>query len=59
VAKLNAEFTKIATLPEAQKVLAAAGLELSPSSPAEMRRIVEADIKKWGDLIKATGLKAE
>jgi tripartite-type tricarboxylate transporter receptor subunit TctC len=59
IARLNAEFARIAALPEAQKVLSAAGLELSPSSPAEMRRIVEADIKKWGDLIKATGLKAE
>lgn len=59
VARLNAEVAKIAALPEAQKVLSAAGLELSPSSPAEMRRIVEADLKKWGELIKATGLKAE
>ncbi len=59
VAKLNAEVAKVAALPEAQKVLSAAGLELAPNSPAEMRRIMETDSKKWGDLIKATGLKAE
>jgi tripartite-type tricarboxylate transporter receptor subunit TctC len=59
VARLNAEVAKIAALPEAQKVLSAAGLELSPNSPAEMHRIMEADSKKWGELIKATGLKAE
>lgn len=59
VARLNAEFARIATLPEAQRVLSAAGLELSPSSPGEMRRIMEADSKKWGELIKAIGLKAE
>jgi tripartite-type tricarboxylate transporter receptor subunit TctC len=59
VARLNAEVAKIAAQPEAQKVLASAGLELSPNSPAEMRRIIETDLKKWGDLIKITGLKAD
>ena len=59
VARLNAEVAKIAALPEAQKVLSAGGLELSPNSPAELRRIIETDLKKWGDLIKATGLKAD
>jgi tripartite-type tricarboxylate transporter receptor subunit TctC len=46
-------------LPDAQKVLLAAGLEPAPNSPSEMRRIVEADDKKWGELIKALGLKVE
>ncbi|WP_198164608.1 Bug family tripartite tricarboxylate transporter substrate binding protein [Rhodoplanes sp. Z2-YC6860] len=59
VARLNAEVARIAELPEAQKVLASAGLELAPNSATEMRRIIETDLKKWGDLIKATGLKAD
>ena len=49
----------VAAMPEAQKVLLAAGLEPAPNSPSEMRRIVEADYKKWGELIKALGLKVE
>src|SRR5581483_71199 len=59
VAKLNAEVAKILALPDAQKVLLAAGLEPAPNSPAEMRRIIEEDSTKWGEMIKATGLKAE
>jgi tripartite-type tricarboxylate transporter receptor subunit TctC len=59
ISRLNAEISKIMTLPEAQKVLLAAGLEPAPNSPSEMRRIVEADYKKWGELIKALGLKVE
>jgi tripartite-type tricarboxylate transporter receptor subunit TctC len=59
IAGLNAEITKIVALPEAQKVLLAAGLEPAPNSPSEMRRIIEADYKKWGQLIKALGLKVE
>jgi tripartite-type tricarboxylate transporter receptor subunit TctC len=59
IARLNAEIAKIVALPEAQKVLLAASLEPAPNSPSEMRRIIEADYKKWGQLIKALGLKVE
>jgi tripartite-type tricarboxylate transporter receptor subunit TctC len=59
VATLNAEVAKILAQPDAQKVLLAAGLEPAPNSPAEMRRIIADDSGKWGQLIKATGLKAE
>ncbi len=59
VARLNAEVAKILALPDAQKILLAAGLEPAPNSPAEMRRIIADDSAKWGELIKATGLKAE
>ena len=59
VARLNAELAGILAMPDAQKVLSAAGLEASPSSPAEMRGILETDYKKWGDFIRTTGLKAE
>lgn len=59
IARLNAEIAKIMALPEAQKILSAAGLEPAPNSPSEMRHLIEADYKKWGQLIQATGLKAE
>jgi tripartite-type tricarboxylate transporter receptor subunit TctC len=59
VAKLNAEVAKILALPDAQKVLLAAGLEPAPNSPAEMRGIIADDSTKWGQMIRATGLKAE
>jgi tripartite-type tricarboxylate transporter receptor subunit TctC len=59
VARLNAEIARIAAMADAQKVLFAAGLEPAPNSPSEMHRIIEADHKKWGQLIAATGLKAE
>jgi tripartite-type tricarboxylate transporter receptor subunit TctC len=59
VARLNAEVAKILALPDAQKVLLAAGLEPAPNSPAEMRRIIADDSRKWGEMIQATGLKAQ
>jgi gas vesicle protein len=45
-------------MPDAQKVLLAAGLEAAPNSPDEMRGIIKADYKKWSDLIKTLGLKS-
>lgn len=59
VARLNTEVAKILALPDAQKVLLTAGLEPAPNSAAEMRRIIEDDSGKWGQMIRATGLKAE
>ena len=59
IARLNAEIVRIMAMPEVQKILLAAGLEPAPNSPSEMRRIIETDYKKWGELIKALGLKVE
>ena len=59
VAKLNAEIAKILAVPEAQKALFAAGLEPAPNSPSEMRRLVDTDLKKWGEFIRSTNLKVE
>jgi tripartite-type tricarboxylate transporter receptor subunit TctC len=59
VARLNAEVAKILTGPDVQRVLLDAGLEPAPGSPGEMRRLLAEDYKKWGDLIAATGLKAD
>jgi tripartite-type tricarboxylate transporter receptor subunit TctC len=59
VARLNAEIAKIMAMPDAQKVLFAAGLEPATNSPSEMRRIIEADHRKWGQLMRTTGLKAD
>jgi tripartite-type tricarboxylate transporter receptor subunit TctC len=59
VARLNTEIVRIMAMPEAQKVLLSGGLDASTNSPAEMRRIIEADHRKWGEFIQTTGLKAE
>jgi tripartite-type tricarboxylate transporter receptor subunit TctC len=57
VAKLNSEIAKILAMPDVQKVLSAGGLDPAPNSPSEMRGIIEADYKKWGQLIRTLDLK--
>ncbi|MFZ3350470.1 MAG: tripartite tricarboxylate transporter substrate binding protein [Xanthobacteraceae bacterium] len=59
VAKLNSEIAKVLAMPDVQKVLSTAGLEADPSTPSEMRGIIGADYKKWGQLIKSLGLKVQ
>ncbi|HEY1614170.1 MAG TPA: tripartite tricarboxylate transporter substrate binding protein [Rhizomicrobium sp.] len=59
VAKLNGEIAKVLAMPDVQKVLSTAGLEADPSTPSEMRGIIEVDYKKWGQLIKTLGLKVQ
>ena len=59
IARLNVEIANITALPDAQKVLLAAGLEPAANSPGEMRHIIETDYAKWGQLIKTLGLKTE
>jgi tripartite-type tricarboxylate transporter receptor subunit TctC len=59
IARLNAAIATILAMPDAQKVLLAAGLEPATNSPSEMRGIIEADYAKWGQLIKTLGLKVE
>lgn len=59
VAKLNSAIAKVLAMPDVQKVLAAAGLEADPNSPAQMRGLIAADYKKWGELIKTLNLKVQ
>jgi tripartite-type tricarboxylate transporter receptor subunit TctC len=59
IVKLNAEIARIMALPETQKTLSAGGLEPATNSPGEMRHIIEADHKRWGEFIKQTGLKTD
>ena len=59
VAKLNSEIAKVLAMPDVQGVLSAAGLEADPSTPAEIRGIIAADYKKWGQLIKTLKLKVQ
>jgi tripartite-type tricarboxylate transporter receptor subunit TctC len=48
------------TDPEFQKVLVSSGLEASPDSNSEKaRRFMEAEITRWGPVVKAAGFKVE
>lgn len=45
--------------PELRKQLEAQGLEPAGNAPSEFRALIDADLKKWRDVIRTIGVKAE
>jgi tripartite-type tricarboxylate transporter receptor subunit TctC len=56
VNRLSDEVKKAAAEPKFIAALAPLGMQLIASSPGEMRAAMEADSKKWADVIAATGI---
>ncbi len=59
VTRLNSEIGAIMKMPEIRDVLAKAGLESDPSTPAELHTIVERDYPRWGNVIKTNNITAD
>lgn len=56
VKKLNAEITRIVARPEVQAKLRRDGFQARPMSPADFTTFVEAENKRWKELIVRAGL---
>ena len=59
VAKLNQEIAATLREPETQERLAKIGLVVVASSPAELTKLLTADVPKWGKAVKDSGAVAE
>lgn len=59
VDKLNAAIVAAVNSEEGKKRLADQGLTPVASSPRDTARMVEAETKRWGEVVKAAGIKAE
>ena len=59
IARLNAEIVKIVQQPDFAERLAIDGAELQVTSPELFTRYVEAEIQKWGRVIRDSGTKGE
>ncbi len=59
IAVLNKALQVALNNPEAQARLAAMGLEITPSTPAQMTEFVVSERKKWGAVIQASGIKVD
>jgi tripartite-type tricarboxylate transporter receptor subunit TctC len=47
VSKLNTEVAKVLATDAFKTRMAAAGMDVTPSSPAELGALISADSKKW------------
>jgi tripartite-type tricarboxylate transporter receptor subunit TctC len=59
VRRLNAEFVKATNKPEVNERLRALDLDPAAGSPEDMARHIAADMKKWGEVIRAGNIKVE
>jgi tripartite-type tricarboxylate transporter receptor subunit TctC len=57
--KLHVEMVRAMNTPELRDRFAAVGADTVANSPAQYGAFVEAELKKWGAVIKAAGVKAE
>jgi len=59
VTRFNAELNKALASSEVQKRAADFGMELLPGSPAQFRAMAREEAKRWGPVIRATGVKLD
>jgi tripartite-type tricarboxylate transporter receptor subunit TctC len=59
ITRLNGELVKILGIPETRERLSGHGLIPGGGTPQELGQFLQAEIAKWGKLIKETGIRAE
>ncbi len=59
ISKLNAEVLRIMSLPEVQQELPKRGLSFDATTPQQFADFVKSEKDKWGELVRAVGIKAD
>lgn len=59
VARLHAEYVRVALMPETQQFLASQGLIYLPNDPGVFAGRVAAERARWGEIIRAQGIRVE
>lgn len=57
VLKLQQTFAAAATAPDLRRIMAVDDVELVASSPAELAKFLRVEYDKWGEVIRAAGIK--
>ena len=59
VQKINADVNAVLQDPAVRQALDAQGLTIVGGSAADFRRVIEADVKRWGAVITRLGIKLD
>lgn len=59
VSRLNAEIVRVLTLAEVRQHITSNGEEPDPTTAEEQARVLRSEIKLYGELIKAVGIRAD
>ena len=55
VQKLNADITRVLSTPDAKKLMASAGVDVAPSTPEQFGQLMQAELDRWGKVVRETG----
>jgi tripartite-type tricarboxylate transporter receptor subunit TctC len=59
LARLNAEVVKAMEAPDIKEFFGSQGFIVGGSTPEQFRSLVEAEVPKWGRVIKAANVKVD
>ena len=59
IARLNKDLSAVLTLPDIRAKLIAVGMNPEPSTPEALKTFVDEDTRRWGEVVKAAGIKLE
>jgi len=59
IARLNAAAVEATRAPEFVKRMHDLGYNIIPGSPADMARMIQDELKRWGPIVKASGAKVD
>jgi len=59
VNRIDTDMQKALAMPDVREALAKQGMQELTSSPAELRALMEADVVRWAEVVKAAGIRAE
>ncbi|MFN0164180.1 MAG: Bug family tripartite tricarboxylate transporter substrate binding protein [Burkholderiales bacterium] len=59
VLRMNREINAILADPEVRERLMATGVDVVGGAPEELGRLLAADVERWGQLIRAAGIKSD
>ena len=55
VNKLNTEVTRILSSAESRKLMSSAGVDVATSTPEEFGALMQAEMDRWGKVVRETG----
>jgi tripartite-type tricarboxylate transporter receptor subunit TctC len=59
IGRLNEEIVAALASPDVKATLEKQGIELEPSTPAQLAARIRSDLGKWGDVIRGAGIKTQ
>jgi tripartite-type tricarboxylate transporter receptor subunit TctC len=55
VQKINAAVTKVLSTPDAKKLMTSAGVDVAPSTPEDLEKLMVSELDRWGKVVRETG----